>query len=98
MKNIFIIFSIMVVGILAFLDAKTRMEELDSVAATTPAQVEMKREVPKSTGSGIKEKTENSRTFDPPQNQNNNPKVQNIPQKLNPEFKPLPQLKPNQSP
>ena len=96
MKNFFIIFSIMVVGILAFMDAKTRMEELDNVAATTPAQVEMKMDAPKSTGIGIKEKTENSRTFEPPQNQNNNPKVQNIPQKLNPQFKPS--LSPNQSP
>ena len=87
MKNFFIIFSIMVVGILAFLDAKTRMEELDSVAATTPAQVEMKMDVPKSSGKGIKEKTDLIRTYEPPQNQNNNPKIQNIPQKFSEDFK-----------
>lgn len=32
----------MIVGILAYVDAKDRMDELDEVAANTPAQVEMK--------------------------------------------------------
>ena len=95
MKNFFIIFSIMTVGFLAFWDAKSRIEELDNVAATTPGQVEMKREIPKSDGSGVLEKTESQRHFEPPQNQNDNPKVQKKKQKLNDTFKPLKQ---NQSP
>lgn len=87
MKRFFILFSIMVVGMLAFVDAKTRMDELDDVAATTPGQVEMKREIPQSTGSGIQEQTDNSPSkLAFPKSPNNNAEFQNIPQKLNPEF------------
>ncbi len=99
MKKYFIIFSIFVVGILAFLDAKTRMDELEAVAATTPSQVEMKRDLQKSTGRGIQERNSNppmEMTY--PQSQNNTPKSQNIPQKLNPQFKPNYQPTKNQSP
>lgn len=42
MKRLLIFFSIMIVGVLAYVDAKDRMDELDEVAANTPSQVEMK--------------------------------------------------------
>ncbi len=42
MKRILIFFSILIVGVIAFVDAKDRFEELDEVAANTPSQVEMK--------------------------------------------------------
>lgn len=90
MKRFFIIFSIFVVCILAFLDAKTRMDELDAIAATTPSQVEMKRNAPQSTGAGIQERNAApAMKLTYPQSQNNNPRTQNIPQKLSPQFKPL---------
>ncbi len=99
MKRFFIIFAILTVSFLAFFDAKTRMEELDAVAATTPSQVEMKRDMQKSTGGRIQERNNNppmNMTY--PQSQNNNPKGQNIPQKLNPQFKPITQPAQNQRP
>lgn len=101
MKRYLVIFSITVVGMLAFLDAKTRLDELEEVAATTPSQVEMKREIPQSTGSGILQKmddTPSQLAF--PQSKQNNPEVQNIPQKLNPHFRELQKQNPvqNQSP
>lgn len=42
MNRSLIIFSIAVVSILAYADARDRLKELDEVAANTPAQVEMK--------------------------------------------------------
>ena len=95
MKNFFILFSILTVGFLAFWDAKTRIDELESVAATTPSQVEMQRKVPNSEGKGVLNKIDSPKNFNPPQNQNNNPKVQNIPQQNKDKFKPF---RPNQSP
>ncbi len=99
MKRFFIIFSIMVVGMIAFIDAKTRMDELEAVAATTPSQIEMKNDLQKSTGDGLNEKTsipQNKMML--PQNQDSNQRMQNIPQKLNPQFKPRPQPIKPQSP
>ena len=95
MKNFFILFSILTVGFLAFWDAKTRIDELENVAATTPTQVEMQRKIPYSEGKGVLNKIDSPKNFNPPQNQNNNPKVQNIPQQKKDDFKPF---KPNQSP
>ena len=95
MKNFFILFSILTVGFLAFWDAKTRIDELESVAATTPSQVEMQRKVPNSEGKGVLNKVDSQRNFNPPINQNDNPKVQNIPQQNKDKFKPF---RPNQSP
>ena len=88
MNRHIILFSIVVVGLLAFIDAKTRFDELESVAATTPSQVEMKREVQKSSGLGVQDKI-NSSTNMPnyPKSSVNNPKFQNQPQKFNPDFK-----------
>lgn len=42
MKRLLIFFSILIVGTIAYVDAKDRLEELDEVAANTPSQVEMK--------------------------------------------------------
>lgn len=87
MKRYLILFSLLVVGMLAFVDAKTRLNELEEVAATTPSQVEMKREIPQSTGAGIQNKMDNTPSqLAFPKSPNNNPQVQNIPQKLNPQF------------
>lgn len=43
MKNILIFLSIITVVILAAIDAKDRMNELDNIAIKTPAQVEMNK-------------------------------------------------------
>lgn len=45
MKNGLIFLSILIVVILAAADIKERMQELDSVAVKTPAQVEMNRDL-----------------------------------------------------
>ncbi len=45
MKNILIFLSILTVVMLAVLDAKERISELDSIAGKTPAQVEMKDDI-----------------------------------------------------
>ena len=39
MNRYLVIFSILVVSIIAYTDARDRLKELDSVAANTPAQV-----------------------------------------------------------
>ena len=43
MKNFLILTSILIIAFIAFFDAKERLAELDSVAANTPSQVEMKQ-------------------------------------------------------
>ena len=45
MKKFFIFLSIAVVTVLAGIDAKARMNELDRIAIKTPAQVEMKNDL-----------------------------------------------------
>ena len=47
MKKSLIFLSIFVVSLIAFIDAKDRIEELDEVAANTPSQVEMKQMINK---------------------------------------------------
>ena len=47
MKKSLIFLSIFIVSLIAFIDAKDRMEELDEVAANTPSQVEMKQMINK---------------------------------------------------
>ena len=47
MKNSLIFLSIFIVSLIAFIDAKDRIEELDEVAANTPSQVEMKQMINK---------------------------------------------------
>lgn len=66
MKNFLILTSILTVLFVAFIDTKARIKELDEIAATTQVQVEMKPELNKSDGSGIKEKFD---TIQPPQMQ-----------------------------
>lgn len=87
MHRIFVIFSILTVGLLAFFDAKTRLEELN-IATQTPSQIEMKKQLQRSTGDGVQEKKTNTSTqFAYPQKNNINPANQNFPQKFNTEFK-----------
>lgn len=47
MKKLLIFLSIFTILTLAFIDAKERFAELDEVAASTPAQVEMKQQLNK---------------------------------------------------
>lgn len=47
MKKSFIFLSILVVALIAFFDAKDRFQELEEIAANTPAQVEMKQMINK---------------------------------------------------
>lgn len=86
MKRTLIIFSILIVGLLAYVDTKTRFQELDEISASTPSQVEMKREIPKSFGDGLNQKQNIEKQMALPQNKNNDPMVQNNPQKLNPKL------------
>lgn len=43
MKNSLILASILIIALIAFFDAKERLAELESVAANTPSQIEMKQ-------------------------------------------------------
>ena len=43
MKNSLILASILIIALIAFFDAKDRLAELESVAANTPSQIEMKQ-------------------------------------------------------
>jgi len=45
MKNVLIFLSIFTVDMLAVIDAKERIKELDTIAGKTPAQVEMKDDI-----------------------------------------------------
>ena len=47
MKKSLIFLSIFIDSLIAFIDAKDRIEELDEVAANTPSQVEMKQMINK---------------------------------------------------
>lgn len=47
MRKSLIFLSIFIVSLIAFIDAKDRIEELDEVAANTPSQVEMKQMINK---------------------------------------------------
>lgn len=58
MKKNWIILSVVVISVIAFLDVRDRFAELDAIAADTNVQVEMKDAVPRSTGSGIQPKIE----------------------------------------
>ncbi len=56
MKNFLIILGILAVTYLAYIDTKERFKELENIAATTPAQVEMKSPIQKTKGEGVKNK------------------------------------------
>ena len=53
MKHILIFLCILIVGALAYVDAKDRIEELDEVAANTPSQVEMNQSIKSPPASGL---------------------------------------------
>lgn len=56
MKNFLILTGILTVIFMAVIDTKARIEEVDNIAATTPAQVEMKPDLDKTGGQGIMNK------------------------------------------
>lgn len=58
MKNFLILTAVLTVIFVAFIDTKARIEELDSIAATTQVQVERDPGVNKSSGDGIMQKFE----------------------------------------
>lgn len=62
------------VCVVAIADTKARIEELDEISANTPAQVEMKKNAPKSTGEGVQEKIDHIQT----QTQLDNQKFNNM--------------------
>ena len=47
MKKLFIFFSVFVIGLIAFFDARERFQQLDEISANTPSQVEMKQMINK---------------------------------------------------
>lgn len=56
MKNFLIIVGILAVTYLAWTDTMEKYKEIESIAATTPAQVEMKSQIQNNKGSGIDDK------------------------------------------
>jgi len=82
-----IIFSLLIVCGLAFFDAKTRLDEVKQISVMTPSQMEMKRDLQKSSGNGLKEKTGNtSEQFAYPRTHHKIQRRQNMPQKMNLNF------------
>ena len=59
MKKFLIAMAVTAVCVAAIADTKARIEELDEISANTPAQIEMKKNAPKSTGEGVQEKFDN---------------------------------------
>lgn len=47
MKKLFIFFSVFIIGLIAFCDARERFQQLDEISANTPSQVEMKQMINK---------------------------------------------------
>lgn len=95
MKRYLILFSLIIVGLLSYVDTKTRFNELDNeISATTPSQVEMKREIPKSFGEGIQNKPDPAKELARPLDKNNDNTVKNMPQKTNQIFNRTNQLPP----
>lgn len=74
MKKYLIAMAVTAVCVVAIADTKARIEELDEISANTPAQVEMKKNAPKSTGEGVQEKIDNIQT----QKQLDNQKFDNM--------------------
>lgn len=88
MQKGLIIFSILVIIILACIDTITRLNELENLSSLTPSQIEMKRDMQKSTGTGLQEKKDNTSTqFAYPRFHQPNQTKQNLPQKMNNRFK-----------
>ncbi len=76
MKKLLIFFSITIVALLAFFDAKDRIAELNKVAANTPSQVEMRQMINETESSMPK----NKNNFD--YKRNNNGNVDNLHKKM----------------
>ncbi len=93
MKKPLIIIAIIAVGTVAVIDTKARIKELDEISANTPSQVEMKKNAPKSSGSGIQEKFDNVHSQKSLDNQKFNNMV-NTPKKFTQE---MPKQKENQT-
>lgn len=88
MQKSLIIFSILVVIILACIDTITRIHELENLSSLTPIQTQMKKDIQKSKGKGLQEKKDNtSEQFAYPKSHKPDQTKQNMPQKLNKEFK-----------
>lgn len=62
MKKYLIAIAVIAVGVVAIADTKARIEELDEMAANTPTQVEMKRDLPKTAGEGVQKRVEQVQT------------------------------------
>lgn len=80
MKNLFIFLSIFVIGLIAFLDAQERFQELDEISANTPSQVEMKQMINKRDEKINKDNIQNQKnvqTLQDKMQQNNKPTHQN---------------------
>ncbi len=80
MKKSLIFFSIFIVAFIAFWDAKDRLQELNSVAVKTPAQVEMKPMIQKSddrTEKDAVQKQNITNTFENNRKQDNNDNFKN---------------------
>ena len=60
MKTFLILTGVLTIVFVAVLDTKARIDELDEIAATTPAQMEMKSDINKSKGKGVMQQFETS--------------------------------------
>lgn len=47
MKKLFIFLTVFVIGLIAFFDARERLQQLEKISANTPSQVEMKQMINK---------------------------------------------------
>lgn len=88
MQKGLIIFSILVIMVLACVDTITRIVELSNLSSLTPRQIEIKKDIQKSTGNGLQEKKDNiSNQFAYPKSHQPSQTRQNMPQKFNNRFK-----------
>lgn len=89
MKNVLIFLSIFTVVMMAVIDAKERIKELDAIAGKTPAQVEMKKDILNSSRDSSKIQIENNIKTDTKQDNSFNLKMKeqqsnNLPQQKQP--------------
>jgi len=89
MKNFLIFLSILTVVLLASIDIKDRLAELDTIAGKTPAQVEMKDDIIKPARDNAKENISNEASVPKTQSNLFNEKLKeqqsnNLPQKKQP--------------
>lgn len=80
MKKTFIFLSIFIIGLIAFFDARERLQQLDEISANTPSQVEMKQMINKPDEQINKDNVQNQnsiQTLQEKTDQNNHPIQQN---------------------